>query len=197
MNIVKEETYRSVPLVNVRDDVVRVTITCTRKECRILKSQMRDKCDEQKNKEIDLSKKVQFEREQEYIVCKASEYDDTILKKCIEERIALYVYVDVITRIPCNNTITLFTNDKKLIKQYSNEGIDVYFTSDDYEKYKKSVEIFFNDKLNNEIWFPKPKKIWGIHIYEGDCPDETNPYRRDPKCEVCRAIMTYEKEINS
>lgn len=37
MEVIKEEFYRSTPYVNTTDDMVRVTLTCTRNEWRVLK----------------------------------------------------------------------------------------------------------------------------------------------------------------
>lgn len=37
MEVIKEELYRSTPYVNTTDDMVRVTLTCTRNEWRVLK----------------------------------------------------------------------------------------------------------------------------------------------------------------
>lgn len=35
--------------------------------------------------------------------------------------------------------------------------------------------------------------INGIHIYQGDCPDEVNgPYSRDKNCPVCQALLEFD-----
>ena len=40
VKIIKEETYRSKPVVNITDDYVRVTLTCSRNEWHMIKKEL-------------------------------------------------------------------------------------------------------------------------------------------------------------
>jgi len=40
IDVLKEETYRSKPLVNISDDMIRVTLTMSRREWRTVKKQI-------------------------------------------------------------------------------------------------------------------------------------------------------------
>ena len=40
---------------------------------------------------------------------------------------------------------------------------------------------------------PRLKQYNGNHIYQGNCPDNIDPYARDPNCKVCQALTFYEE----
>ena len=40
VKIIKEETYRSKPVVNITDDYILVTLTCSRNEWRMIKKEL-------------------------------------------------------------------------------------------------------------------------------------------------------------